>query len=384
MLIFYVVGGDQTFIKPCVIIDALSSDDRFSTKEISENVKSLAPTGKIIGKTNIYSCEYSAEFTHKAIPLGEGIKTHFSGIIKSPPAELVSNFSPSYFLSLKSTADFSNPSGLFPNPQTNITYAAMVVKGFSGLITRQFIVYSAPIYPDQFGTTTTMELSGAMLSDIFKKSECGIEINKLTNLNTQLDLLLSKQKPPLKGKYNATQAKQKPETNILFPPITLSAVLDEICRQNKMVWNQEGQTITFNSSGPDGDPGKIGNSMSDFKPVAFSFLGSKGFLAWGLGVENYGNVKYKSSLFDPQLFGKVVLYNDIRSDFFKGLTANPGINVSRTSTPVLAYDMYVIQYSIIWNREESLCSVTATNNWLLSEFRIDGLLEASIYSDQLG
>ena len=70
--------------------------------------------------------------------------------------------------------------------------------------------------------------------------------------------------------------------------------------------------------------------------------------------------------------------------FFKGLTANPGINISRTLTPVLAYDMYVIQYSIIWNREESLCSVTATNNWLLSEFRIDGLLEASIYSAQLG
>jgi len=150
--------------------------------------------------------------------------------------------------------------------------------------------------------------------------------------------------------------------------------------QNKMIWIQTGNSIGFYSSDPNGSPDKMGY----VKPVEFSFLGSTGYLAYGLGVENYGNVKYKSNIFDPQLFGKLTLYNDIGSDFFRGLTQKPGINVSKSSTPVLAYDMFIIQYSIVWNRDEALCNVTATNNWLLSEFRIDGLMEASIYSAQLG
>ena len=77
---------------PVVIIDAMSSDDRFSTKEIQLAVNTYAPENVTLATPSIFSCEYTAQFEHAGIPLGASIKTRFSGTLKSPPAALVDAF----------------------------------------------------------------------------------------------------------------------------------------------------------------------------------------------------------------------------------------------------------------------------------------------------
>ena len=380
MLIFY-LKGDSEIVTPCVILDAMSSDDRFSDMIIAASVALLAPAGVGIGEVSVFSCEYSAEFTHVGIPLGQGLKSHFSSVIKSPPAVLIKAFTPSYLTSAQSLSDFANAAGLIANPQTVLTYGAMIVKGQIENITRKFLVYAAPIYPDPMGTTTTMVVSGAMLEDVLITSECACQIDKMLPLSVQLTALLAAQSPPMIGVYTAPQALLPPVTNILFPPMKLTALLDEICLQNKMVWAINGQIVTFYSAVPSGAPDKVANFDLTQKTPEFSFLGYKGFLAWGLSVENYCNIKFNTALYDPTMFGKATLYNDIKSSFFSGLVKKPSLpSFSIISGIIDAYDTFIIRYSIKWSRDESLVEVTATNNWVMSQIRVDGLLEASIYS----
>lgn len=383
MLIFYVqkTNAIGTITQPIVIIDAMSSDDRFSTTDINKIANSNAPDNAYLVPLVVFSCEYTAQFEHIGMPLGQSIKTRFSGTLKSPPAELVSAFSPVFLTSSQNVQEMADTLSTIPNIQTRITYAAMVVLGASGNpIVRQFILYAAPLYPDTYGTTTTMVLFGSMIDNIIIKSTVACQIDKKTPLFTQLDILLSSQSPSMVGNYtNAPQALSIPATERLFPPMKLYDLLSEICLQNKMIFAIDGLKVTFYGIGQQNAP-----KILNYTPPKFSFLGSAGYLAWGLGVENYANIKFKSAIFDCKLFGKITLYNDIKSAFFEGLVKNPASSlISKTvlSTVITdAYDAWIIRYLIKWSRTESICEVTASNNWIMSQFRVDGLLESAIYS----
>lgn len=382
MLIFYV--KTEFFTYPIVVIDAMSSDDRFSTTQddrfgttqIVEAVYSNAPNGSFINPKppQVYSCEYSAQFEHIGIPLGTSIKTRFSATIKSPPAALVNTFSPKFMTSSKSVEDLENALSLIPNAQMNITYAAFVILGAAGTtIVRKFIVYAAPLYPDPFGTTTTMILSGAMIDDVIIKQATFCQIDKKTPLSSQLNIFLAAQVPAWIGNFdNAPNASSLPATEMLLKPMKFRDFLSEVCLQNKMIFkcNDSTQSVIFYGIGQKNAP----QDEAGYKPPKFSFLGSSGYMAWGLGVENYVNIKFKSAIFDPQLFSKIILYNDIKSAFFEGLTK--GIPLKKIDS----YDAWIIRYAIKWSRTESMCEVTASNNWLMGIIRIDGLLESAIYT----
>jgi hypothetical protein len=414
MLIFY------TAKNPVVIIDAMCSDDRLSKSQIAALVKEMAPkktsgssqaadtghtpqeqeqsqTGKSSGLSStsqvaavsitsisIYSCEYSCEFAHNGIPLGQGMKTRFSAVIRSAPAALVSTFSPSFLTSSQSIEDMADATGKIANPQTTLIYGAMVIQGQAGNVKRSFIAYAAPVEPDPMGTTTTMFVQGAAIDDLLIKSECAFQLSK-TDANgapypliTQLNDLL--QKNNYTGTFNALQAAKPPAANILFRPMQFNALIDEICLQNKMIpiINTDKMNVTFNAADPSGMPAPSSNSPS------FSFLGYRGYMAWGLGVENYANVKFKAAMFDPVLFQSVTIYNDIASAFFQGLDKSPASGPSSAFTKTVdKYAAFIIRYTLRWGRDESLVELTASNNWLMAMFRVDGLLETAVYKAAL-
>ena len=373
MLIFYTQVKNKTSMIPIVIIDAMSSDDRFSTSDIQKAVNRNAPTDSSLKLPQVYSCEYTAQFEHIGIPIG--IKTTFSGTLKSPPAALVSAFSPTFLTSTQSVKQLADALSTIPNGQSNITYAAMVVLGASGLpISRQFIIYAAPLYPDPYGTTTTMVLRGAMIDDVMIKSASFIQLDKKSSLRSQVSAFLSRQSPALTWNFDNVPNKGNdlPATEMQLPVMKLHDLIGEICLQNKMIFVEDGVIITFYGQGQDSAPTNVED------PEEFSFLGSVGRIAWGLGIENYTNIKFKSAIFDCKLLRKITLYNDIGSAFFGGLTKSQNalsVNINN------AYDAWVIRYAIRWSRTESICEVTASNNWLMSQFRVDGLLETAIYSN---
>lgn len=363
---------------PIVIIDAMSSDDRFTTKEIQLAANTYAPANVTLAAPSIFSCEYTAQFEHAGIPLGASIKTRFSGTLKSPPAALVEAFSPKFLTSSQNVDQLANALSTIPNAQTNVIYAAMVFRGMSGKnISRQFIVYSAPMFPDPYGTTTTMMLYGALIDDVMIKTATFCQIDKKSILKNQIEAVLSAQNPPLVGNYdNCPQALEIPATEILLKPMKLFDLLSEICLQNKMLFTIDypKSKVMFYGQGQDNAPKSL-----NYEPQKFSFFGSEGAIAWGLGVENYTNIKFKSLIFDSRIFNKVIIFNDINSAFFGGLTKTSKYSAS-AKTNIDAYEAWIIRYVMRWSRQESACEVTASNNWLMAQFRVDALLETAIYS----
>ena len=384
MIIFY-PSNPEGIVNPVVILDALDSSDRFSDLEVLSQVYKnfKAESFSALSLPSVYSCSYEFEFSHNSIPLGEGIKTQFIGTISSPPSALVSQFSPKYFTSAMSIEQMADVASTIANPQTTITNAALIVRDQkNNYISRQFIAYAAQIQPDIFGSTTTMIIHGAAIDDILIKSEFAFQLDKKFPLATQLTAMLTKAgyipifKVGAATEYGVFQTVY-PASDKLFQPMKLRELLDEICLQNKLVYKIDDKVITFHSQT---------DKPLDYEKSEFSFLGYSGALAWAVGVENYANIKFKTPYFDARLFQPITIWNDIKSAFFDGLNSNGSISLPSSFLPIppMSYDASIIRYVIRRSTEEIVCEVTATNNWLLSQMRIDGILEAKIYAGAAG
>ena len=367
MIIFY--PASDVVVNPVVILDALDSSDRFSDAEVMAQVLKNAPEKVTVLIPSIYSCSYEFEFSHNGIPLSEGLKTRFVGVISSPPSSLVSQFSPKFFTSAKSIDDMVNAFSKFANPQVTVTHAALVVRDQkNNYVSRSFIAYAAQIQPDPYGSTTTMVIQGAAIDDLLIKSEVAFILDKSLPLAGQLTTLLGN--AGYTAVYQTKAVYSNPVSGVLFPPMQINKLLDEICLQNKLIPSVSGKVVTIYSQGEK-------PLVPDTDEAVFSFLGYKGALAWGIGIENYANIKFKTPYFDARLFQTITNYNDIHSAFFNGLVQNGDLSKMNS------YDANIIRYVLRRSSDEIVTEVTATNNWLLAQMRVDGILETAIYSGKL-
>jgi hypothetical protein len=373
MIIFYptsvgVTATGYETASPVVVLDALDSSDRYTDAEVLAAVYLNDPGTGTIMTPSIFSCSYEFEFMHNGIPLGESLKTHFIGSIVSPPSALVSQLSPKYFTSAQSTSEMSDAFSNIANPQSTITHACIVVKDPNGnYIYRPFIAYAAQTQPDIMGSTSTLVIHGAAIEDKIINSSIAFVIDKTLPLSTQLSAMLTQ--AGYTAVFKTTAVSSNPVADKLFPPLVLNELLDEICLQNKLVYSIFGKVVTFYSQTE--KPTEI------ITTPKFSFLGYTGSLAWALGVENYANIIFKTSYFDAKMYQPITIYNDIKNAVFSGMVKNGNVSL------IDSYDANIIRYVLRRSSEEIVMEITATNNWLLAQMRVDGLLESSVYGASL-
>jgi len=369
MIIFYPTSIVCT---PVIIADMTDSSDRWSDAEALIYAYLNKPSDVLaLTPPNIYSCKYSYTVQHNGVPLGAALKMTLNAAVASPPSELISRVSVDYAVSL---AD-SLLTDKIANPQVKIM-TAVVVERASALVAvnRSFVAYSVVLQPDAYGTNATLYIRGASFDDTIVKKELGFQLSTLLPLNTQLTAIGARL--GYVCSFAPGVAAAPPVTGRLFQPSTLAKILDEICLQNKILYKINGKIISFYSQSS--APSTVGALVAGNR---FSFLGyGMSALMWGVGVENYANVKFKTPIFNAALFDKVTLYNDSQSALFEGFkSAFPKLG------PLVpaSYDAYILRYAITRNDEELCCEVTATNNWLLSQMRVDGILESQIYGVSL-
>jgi hypothetical protein len=370
MIIFY---PPQPVCTPVAIADMTDSSDQWSDAEIQilslinmpDGILSLAPA-------SIYSCKYTYRLQHNGVPLGAALKMTMDAAIFSPPAGLVAQVSVDYVSSAQSIDDMSNALVKFANPQFKVMTAVVVERTASSMIKRSFVAYSVILQPDAYGTNTSLIIRAASFDDTLIKSELGCQLDTTQPLNTQLSALVAK--IGYTCAFDPGVGVAPPVSGRLFQPSTLPKILDEICLQNKIIPKFNGKVITFysQSAAPLAAAAGVKNE--------FSFLGFTGALLWGVGVENYANVKFKTQVFDAALFDKITIYNDSQSALFQGFK-KAGLRVG----PLIpdSYDAFIIRYTVDRNDTELCCEVTATNNWLLAQTRIDGILESKIFGGAL-
>lgn len=362
MIIFYPPANPIS--TPIVIADLTDSSDRWSPAEIALLVFKYIPkdmTGGGLAPPLIYSCKYNYEIQHNGSPIGSALKMTLDASIKVPPSDLISQVSISYLSSALSPGALAD--SLIANPQMNTMFAVIVEKiNFTSNLARTFIAYSSVLQPDPLGTTATLVIKGASIDDTLIRSVLGFQLDKIQPLTTQIAALASQLGYTLFTE--ATEAYSPPVNEILFQPSTLPKILDEICLQNKLIYTISGDIISLYSQ--TSEP-----FVSNFITPEFSFIGARGNVMWGVGVENYANVKFKTAIFDVSLFSKIVLYDDSNSGVFTGLKKNIGL--------INNYDMIILRYLVMRNDYELCCEITATNNWLLSQMRVEGIMESKIY-----
>ncbi len=373
MILFYPTSGVCT---PIIIADMLDSSDRWSTV----NAYALALQNKPDDVTavlapKIYSCKYNYSVQHNGVPLGAALKMSLHAAIFSPPSELIARVSVNYVSSAESINQMSDALAKFANPQFKIMTAVIVERAsVTTEISRSFVAYSVILQPDAYGTNATLFIKGASYNDALIRAECGFQLTTTEPLNTQLTTLCAGL--DYTCNFDSGVASAVPVSGRLFQPTTFFKILDEICLQNKIIpeINESTKTITFHAQ--NAEP-----ATAVLAKHTFSFLGyGKSALMWGVGVENYANVKFKTPIFDATLFEKITLYNDSQSALFEGFNkASPKIGAAVPAS----YNAYVLRYEINRNDSELCCEVTATNNWLLAQIRIDGILETKIFQGSL-
>lgn len=368
----------NTVCTPIVIADMMDSSDAWSVAKVFTLALLNKPDDvAVVNKPKIYSCKYSYSVQHNGIPLGAALKMALSAAISSPPSELISRVSVDYVSSAESIDQMSDALVKFANPQLKVMTAVVIERiALTSEVCRAFVAYSVMLQPDAYGTNATLFVKGASFNDALIKSELGFQLNITEPLHTQLSALCAQ--IGYTCAFDSGVAAGVPVSGRLFQPSTLPKILDEICLQNKIIpeIDDKKKTIRFHSQ----NTAPTGAAATPAKNT-FSFLGyGKSALLWGVGVENYANVKFKTQIYDAKLFEKVTIYNDSQSALFEGFKkSRPKIG---PFVPA-AYDAYVLRYTIERNDSELCCEVTATNNWLLAQVRIDGILESKIFGGVL-
>ena len=370
MILFYPTSGVCT---PIVIADMLDSSDRWSaSKALALAIQNKHDDVTAVLTPKIYSCKYNYSVQHNGVPLGAALKMSLRAAISSPPSELIARVSVNYVSSAASIEQMSDALAAYANPQFKILTAVVVERTAAMTeISRSFVAYSVILQPDVYGTNATLFIKGASFSDALIRAELGFQLSTTEPLNTQLTTLCASL--DYTCIFDSGVAASVPASGRLFQPTTFSKILDEICLQNKIIpeIDEPLKIIRFHAQNTEPATAAVPAKYM------FSFLGyGKSALMWGVGVENYANVKFKTPIFDAKLFEKVTLYNDSQSALFEGFTkASPKIGALIPAS----YNAYILRYVINRNDSELCCEVTATNNWLLAQIRIDGILESKIF-----
>lgn len=361
MIIFY--PPSEFNCTPVAICDMTDSSDRWSPTEIMLAASQNIPDNiDFIWPPAVFSCKYSYEVQHNGIPLGAGLKMTLSASIETPPADLIAQISVGFVSSAKSIEDMSSALSVYANPEFKIMTAVVVERGLS----RSFVAYTVQLQPNSHGNTVTLYIKGTSIDDSIVRSALGFQLDKLLPLSTQIQTLASKF--GYTCIFDTSVLSLIPVNGRLFQPTTLTKILDEICLQNKLIYMIKGKVISFYKQTT--EPFVTLEDVQEF-----SFLGYTGQIIWGVGIENYSNLKFKTSPYNVSLYDKVTVYNDSKSALFKGMNANP--------TLVNSYDFYVIRYSLIRNNSELCAEITASNNWIMAQMRVDSILESKIFEGKL-
>jgi len=371
MIIFY---PPQSICSPVIIADMMDSSDRWSVAEIQAQALRNKPDWIVsVLPTSIYSCKYHYSMQHNGVPLGSALKMAMTAAIFSPPSGLISQVSVDFVSTKDSVDQMADALAVFANPQFKIMTAVIVERTATTVISRSFVAYSVVLQPDEFGTNATLFIQAASFNDSLIKADIAFQLNTTQPLKIQLTEFAAKH--GFTCVFSIGVAENIPITGRLFQPTTLPKIIDEVCLQNKIIYTINDKLIAFYPQ----------NSVPAFLAAkkatnVFSFLGFAGNLIWGVGVENYANVKFKTPIFDAQLFDKITIYNDSKSALFQGFKKAS----SRVGTTIPeSYDAYIIRYAIDRSDSELICEVTATNNWLLAQMRVDGIFESKIFGAAL-
>jgi hypothetical protein len=381
VIIFFKRSTDTNFATPVALLDYTRSDDQYTEKEIRKAVDRAGieilniPINS--AALSVFSLNYAVRYKHSAINLADSLKTSVNVVIQNAPPELVTLINVQQLVGQESVLSLENATKMVVDAQNVFPYGVLFfdIAGPGGTtitLARKFMVYGTSFNFDERRINSKMVIRGASFDSMVMRLKFNLDIDKKSFLVDQLASKLTPAGYQVKASDTGI-AHLTPVVARYYPPAPVNKILANVCRDNGVLFDLDEKNKIIKIQGLDSkNPPTLPN------PRKFCFRGTPPgeWLISTFAVQDYAGAIFKTEMTGCELFDSVELFDDSRSaGLFATYRAKPA--------PVLglqAYQFYVLEYEYLISAWESSLEIKATNNWLISNFRLDTLFENAVYS----
>lgn len=385
MILFFKKGIAGT-VNPIAVVDYTRSDDQYSNTQIlrkaltvgSEVTRSFVNGAAL----QVFSLSYLIQYRHSGVALGDSLKTACEISIENAPGELASLINLQNVTGQESVLSLQNATTKVLDAEVEFPYAAIILKSGPGLldtdIVRSFIIYGVNYNYDTRRVNNLLALKGAGYDSMVIRLRLAVDLKKSLPLIAQLNTAFASSGYKVTG--DPTILLSTPVVDRYYPPATIDNILNAVCKDNGVYYDLDdnNKTITIKSLAKSDVP-------RDFFNTKFCFRGAYpgANIISSFNVKDYATVVFEAEIADVDLFDTVTVYDDSGTDgLFDNFRKNVAFFLSGTKV-IWSYDFYILQYEYMDNRNKTSVRITATNNWLVSNFKLDNFFEASVYSKGL-
>jgi len=386
MILFFKQGVIGT-VNPIAIVDSTRSDDQYSQAKILKKAITIGSevTRSFVNGANlkIFSLNYLIHYRHFGVSLGDSLKTSCEISIDNAPGELASLINLQAITGQESVLSLQSATNKVLDPEIEFPYVAIVLKTGTTLlysdIMRSFIAYGISYNYDNRRVNNRLTIKGAGYDSMVMRLQLAVDLKKELPLVTQLNTVLAAS--GFKVISDPSIVLNTPVVARYYPPATLENILTAICKDNGLYFDLDSQNKKINlkalakSDAPD-----------NFFISKFCFRGVRpgAKIISNFSVKDYATVVFEAEIEDIDLFDTVTIYDDSGTDGLFDNFRKSGIPFLKGLKPYWPYDFYVLGYEYMDNRNKTSVRITATNNWLVSNFKLDNFFETAVYSKGLG
>ena len=377
MLIFYKPINELTY-QPIVVIDYTRSDETYTQKEIITKVNSNVPDKKFasIVTMEIFSLNYRVNYSHSGINLASSLKTVCTIEIDNPPNILSNLINIKQFTQQQNAISLQSAVKAIIDPQVQFPHCVIVIKGEKGflsddsLIYKNVIVYNTGRSYDGKRISNTLVLSCGAFSSLVIGLKTAVNIKKTLPLITQLQTSLASSKYLIKASPSLLAI--FPNVEKYYAPSTLNEILSQVATDYGLFINinDNEKIIDIKSLNPNDKPLHL-----SYKKFCFRGRVPDAKLISNFSVQDYSRVTLETEMEDVNIFDSILVYDDSDSvDYFENF-----IKFQIPYGKIKAYRFYVQEYTIQDDRIQTKLRMVATNNWVVSNFKLSFFLENAIY-----
>ena len=380
MIVFFKRNTETGYATPVVLLDYTRSDDQYTEKEIYRAVDraglEILSIGFNSAALSVYSLNYAVAFKHSAINLADALKTSITVTVSNAPPELITLINVQQIVGQESALSLENATEMVVDAQNVFPYGVLFFDvygpgGVTTTIARKFIVFGTSFNFDDRRVNSKMTIRGASFDSMVMRAKFNLDIDRKSFLVDQLRAKLTPAGFQVKPSDTGIATKT-PLIARYYPPAPVNKILAMVCRDNGVLFDlDETKKIikiqSLDSANPPDQP----------NPRKYCFRGTPPgeYLISTFAIQDYAGAVFKTEQSACELFDSVELYDDSRNaGLFATFRAEPA--------PVLglqAYQFYVLEYTYLISSWESSLEIKATNNWMISNFRLDTLFENAVY-----
>lgn len=377
MLIFYNPMSEGAF-QPIVVVDYTRSDETYTQKEIISKVNSNVPDKKFanIAMLEIFSLNYRVNYSHSGINLASSLKTVCTIEIDNAPNILTNLLNIKQYTKQQNAISLKSTVKAIIDPQVQFPHCVIVLKGEKGIIADSTNIYKNVIVYNTGRSYDGKRISNTLVLSCGAFSSLVIGLKTAVYIKTNLPLVAQLQKSLASSKY---LIKASPSIMATFPtiekyyaPSTLNEILSQVASDFGLFIdiNDDEKTVDIQSLDPNDKPLQIA-----YKKFCFRGKVPDAKLISNFSVQDYSRVTLETEMEDVSIFDSILVYDDSDSvDYFENF-----IKFQIPYGKIKAYRFYVQEYTIQDDRIQTKLRMVATNNWVVSNFKLSYFLENAIY-----